>query len=266
MIVREIECKSILTKSGIESVDYAINPYVGCSHGCVYCYAIFMKRFSGHKEEWGAFVDAKINAAEVLAKQMQRAKPGNIVFGTVTDAYQPLERKYQITRACLEVLTALDFPVSILTKSNLVLRDLDLLRCLPDIEVGFTIATLDEEVRRVFEPHSPPVPARLAALADLAEAEIKTWAFCGQLLPFLPAGEEQMDALFRELAEAGVSHIIVDSMKLSGAIGGRIRKVLERHYPDLVKGYRHIAANRRPYHDALMARARRLAEKYGLGG
>jgi len=266
VIVREIECKSILTKSGIESVDYAINPYVGCSHGCVYCYAIFMKRFSGHKEEWGAFVDAKINAAEVLAKQMQRAKPGNIVFGTVTDAYQPLERKYQITRACLEVLTALDFPVSILTKSNLVLRDLDLLRRLPDIEVGFTIATLDEEVRRVFEPHSPPVPARLAALAELAEAEIKTWAFCGPLLPFLSDGEEQMDALFRELAEAGVSHIIVDSMKLSGAIGGRIRKVLERHYPDLVKGYHHIAANRRPYHDALMARARRLAEKYGLGG
>ncbi len=264
MIVREIECKSILTKSGIEGVDYAINPYVGCSHGCVYCYAIFMKRFSGHKEEWGTFVDAKVNATEVLARQMRRAKPGNIAFGTVTDPYQPLERKCQITRACLEVLTAYDSPISILTKSDLVLRDLDLLRRLRDVEVGFTIATLDEQVQRVFEPRSSPVPARLAALAELAEAGVSTWTFCGPLLPFLSDGEEQMDALFGELAKAGVSHIIVDSMKLSSAIGGRVRRVLERHYPDLAEGYRHIAANRRPYHEALMARARRLAEKHGL--
>ena len=264
MIIREIECKSILTKSGIKGVDYAINPYVGCQHGCVYCYAIFMKRFTGHKEEWGTFVDAKVNAAEVLAKQMRRANPGNIVFGTVTDAYQALERKYEITRASLEVLTAYDFPVSILTKSDLVLRDLDILRCLHDVEVGFTIATLDEEVWRVFEPGSSPIPARLAALAELSQAGIKTWAFCGPLLPFLSDSEEQMDALFRELARAGVSHIIVDSMKLSGAIGGRVRRVLERHYPDLVEGYHHIAANRKPYHEALMARARMLAEKHGL--
>jgi len=264
VIVREIECKSILTKSGIEGVDYALNPYVGCAHGCVYCYAIFMKRFTGHKEEWGTFVDVKVNAAEVLARQMRRAKPGNIAIGTVTDPYQPLERKYEITRASLEVLTAYDCPVSILTKSDLVLRDLDLLRRLRDVEVGFTIATLDEEVRQVFEPSSSPVPARLTALAELAEAGIKTWAFCGPLLPFLSDGEEQMDALFGELARAGVSYIIVDSMKLSGAIGGRVRGVLERHYPDLVEGYRHVAANRRPYHDALMARARMLAEKHGL--
>ena len=264
MIIREIECKSILIKSGIEGVDYAVNPYVGCSHGCVYCYAIFMKRFTGHKEEWGTFVDARVNAAEVLAKQMRWAKPGNIVFGTVTDAYQPLERKYQITRACLEVLTAYDFPVSILTKSDLVLRDLDILHRLRDVEVGFTIATLDEEVRRLFEPHSSPITARLAALSQLAEEGIRTWAFCGPLLPFLSDSEEQIDALFGELARAGVSYIIVDSMKLSGAIGGRVRRVMERHYPDLVEEYRHVAANRGPYHEALMARTRRLAEKHGL--
>jgi DNA repair photolyase len=264
VIVREIECKSILTKLGIEGVDYAINPYVGCSHGCVYCYATFMKRFTGHTEEWGTFVDVRVNAAKVLARQMQRAKRGNIALGTVTDPYQPLERKYQITRACLEVLTACDFPISILTKSDLVLRDLDLLRRLRDVGVGFTITTLDEEVRRVFEPRSSPAPARLAALSELAEAGIKTWAFCGPLLPLLSDGEKQMDALFEELAKAGVSYIFVDSMKLSGAIWGKVRRVLERHYPDLVEGYHHIAANRRPYHEALMARARALADKHSL--
>ena len=264
VIVREIECKSILTKSGIEAVDYALNPYVGCEHGCVYCYARFMKRFTGHKEEWGTFVAVKVNAAKVLARQMKRAKPSNVTFGTVTDPYQPLEKKYEITRACLEVLTAYDCPVSILTKSDLVLRDLDLLCRLRDVKVGFTITALDDEVRQVFEPRSSPVMSRLVALAELAGAGIKTWAFCGPLLPLLSDGEEQMDALFEELARAGVSYIIVDSMKLSGAIGGRVGRALEEHYPDLVEGYRHIAANRRPYHEALMDRARILAEKHGL--
>ena len=264
MIVREIECKSILTQSGIEGVDYALNPYVGCAHGCVYCYASFMKRFTGHKEEWGTFVDVKVNAAEVLARQMRRAKHGNIVSGTVTDPYQPLEERCEITRACLEVLTDYDFPVSILTKSDLVRRDLDLLCRLKDVEVGFTITTLDEEVRRVFEPHPSPISARLAALAELAGAGVKTWAFCGPLLPFLSDGEEQLDTLFGNLARLGVSYIIVDSMKLSGAIGGKVRRALERHYPDLVEGYRHIAADRRPYHEALMIRVQKLAEKHDL--
>ncbi len=264
MIVREIECKSILTKSGIEGVDYALNPYVGCAHGCVYCYASFMKRFTGHKEEWGAFVDVKVNAAAVLARQMRRAKPGNIVSGTVTDPYQPLEERYGITRACLEVLTDYDFPVSILTKSDLVLRDLDLFRHLKDVEVGFTITALDEEVQRVFEPCAPPASARLAALAELAEAEVKTWAFCGPLLPLLSDGEEQIDALFGDLARVGVSYIIVDSMKLSGTIWGKVRRVMERHYPELVKGYLPIAADRRPYHETLMDRAQKLAQRHSL--
>lgn len=264
VIVREIECKSLLTRSGIASIDYAINPYVGCAHGCVYCYASFMKRFTGHTEPWGSFVDVRVNAAAVLARQMPRAKRGKISLSTVTDPYQPLEKQYQITRACLEVLAAYDFPVSILTKSDLVRRDIDLLRRLKDVEVGFTISTLDDELRRAFEPGASPIPARLAALGELAEAGIKTWAFCGPLLPFLSDGEEQMEALFRELARVSVSSLIVDSMKLSGGIGGRVRKVLERHYPDLVEGYQFIAANRQPYHEALMARAQSLAEKYGL--
>jgi DNA repair photolyase len=264
VIVREIECKSILTKSGIEGVDYALNPYVGCAHGCVYCYASFMKRFTGHKEEWGTFVDVKVNAAEVLARQMHRARWGNIVSGTVTDPYQPLEERYDITRACLEVLTAYDFPVSILTKSDLVLRDLDLFCRLKDVEVGFTIAALDEQAQRIFEPRSSPASARLAALAELAGAGVKTWAFCGPLLPFLSDGEDQIDALFEDLARVGVSYIIVDSIKLGGAIWGKVRKVLERHYPDLVEGYRHIATKRKPYHEALMTTVQRLAEKHGL--
>jgi len=272
LIVREIECKSILTVSGIEAVDYAVNPYVGCEHGCVYCYATFMKRFTGHKEEWGTFVDVRVNAAEVLARQLRRAKQGSIALGSVTDAYQPLERKYGITRACLEVLVDYDgstelaevFPVSILTKSALVLRDLDLIKRFKDVEVAFTITTLDDEVRKCFEPRSSPIPARLEALRVLAEAGISTWAFCGPLLPFLSDGEAEIDALFGELKRVGVGCVLVDSLNLRGAVWGQLKKALEAHYPDLIEGYRALLADRMPYHEALMERTCRIATRRGL--
>lgn len=264
MIVREIECKSILTKSGIRTVDYAINPYVGCEHSCVYCYASFMKRFTGHKEEWGTFVDIKINAAEVLARQLRRAKPGSITLGTVTDAYQPLERGYGVTRACLESLVGYDFPVTVLTKSGLVLRDLDLIKHLKNVQVAFTIITLDDEVRRRFEPYSSSIPARLEALRVLAEAGISTWAFCGPLLPVLSDGEEELDALFGELKRVDVGYVLVDSLNLRGGAWGRVKRALEAHYPELVEDYRALLADRTLYHEALMERTRRIAARRGL--
>ncbi len=264
MIVKAIECQSILTKSGIAAVDYAINPYVGCGHACAYCYAGFMKRFTGHKEEWGAFVDVKVNAAEVLARQLRRVRPGNVTFGTVTDAYQPVEEQYRVTRACLEVLADHDFPVSILTKSALVRRDLDLIRRFRDVEVAFTITTLDDAIRQRFEPGASPIPARLDALRAFAGAGVRTWAFCGPLLPCLSDDDAQIDALFGELQRAGVGYVLVDSLNLCGAARGRIARVLEAHYPHLVADYRVLARNREPYHDALLARTRAIAARHGL--
>ena len=264
MIVKETGCKSILTKSGIKAVDYAINPYVGCEHGCVYCYATFMKRFTGHEEEWGTFVDVKVNAAEVLAKQLRRAKPGNITLATVTDAYQPLEEQYGITRACLEALVGYDWPVCILTKSALVLRDLELITELKDVEVAFTITTMDDEVRRRFEPGSSPIPERLEALHTLRDAGIPTWAFCGPLLPFLSDGEAEINALFGELKRAGVAYVLVDSMKLRSPVWHRVRRTLAAHYPELVDGYRALTTDRKPYHATLMEKTRRIAAKRNL--
>jgi DNA repair photolyase len=264
LLIREVECKSILTRSGIPSVDYAVNPYVGCEHGCVYCYATFMKRFTGHEEEWGTFVDVRVNAPQVLERQLRRASPGNISFGTVTDAYQPLETKYALTRACLKALLDYDFPVSILTKSALVWRDLDLLKKLKAVEVAFTITTPDDEVRNIFEPRSSPIRARLEALRALAEAGISTWAFCGPLLPFVSDSDEQLHALFTELKRARVGHVLVDSLNLRGAAWGRVRRTLQAHYPDLVDSYQALRNNRKPYHAALMERSRRIAVEHGL--
>jgi DNA repair photolyase len=264
MIVREIECRSILTHCGIPGVDYAINPYVGCGHACVYCYATFMKRFTGHEEPWGTFVDVRVNAAAVLARQVRRAQPGLVTLSSVTDAYQPLEKKYALTRACLEALVGYDFSVSILTKSALVLRDLDVIQRLKDVEVAFTITTRDEEVRRRFEPHTSPIARRLEALAALNAAGIRTWAFCGPLLPGLSDGDDQIDALFGELARAGVGRVLVDSLNLYTGVWARVRPVLETHYPHLVGLYSSLAADRRPYHQALLERASKVAARHGL--
>ena len=205
LIIREIKVKSVLTRSEISGVDYCVNPYVGCSHGCRYCYATFMKKYTGHTEAWGSFVDVKINAPEILQKQLKRARNGRVMISSVTDAYQPIESKYRLTRQCLEALLQYQFPVNILTKSPLVLRDTDLIKKFKDIEVGITITTNDEEISRVFEPNAPSIMARMRALKALHDSRVKTYAFIGPVLPMNP------EALSKKI-NPHVDSIIIDRM------------------------------------------------------
>lgn len=180
--VNEVKAKSILNKSKI--FDYCVNPYTGCEHDCTYCYArLFMRRYSGHKEPWGEFVDVKVNAPELLKKQLERAKKGIVWISSVCDPYQPLEAKYKLTRQCLKELIEKQFPVNIQTKSKLILRDLDLLLQFEDIEVGFTITTDDEKIAKLFESRASSVKERLNALDEIHSNGIKTFAFVGPLLP-----------------------------------------------------------------------------------
>jgi DNA repair photolyase len=141
MEMREIKAKSILTKSNLPDADYVINPYVGCTHSCIYCYARFMKRFTGHKEEWGKFVDVKINAPELIPEKTLKYKNKFIFLASVTDAYLPLEIKYQLTRKILEKLIPLQPNLGVQTKSDLIIRDIDLLKQFKKCEVGITITT-----------------------------------------------------------------------------------------------------------------------------
>lgn len=205
LIVKKIKVKSVLTRSGIPGVDYCINPYVGCFHGCRYCYATFMKRFTGHTEAWGSFVDVKVNSPEVLQRQLQRKARGRVMISSVTDAYQPIEAKYKLTRKCLEVLLQYQFPVDILTKSPLVLRDLDLIKEFKDIEVGVTVTTNDEKIRKVFEPQAPSITARINTLKKLHNNGINTYAFIGPVLPMNP------EALLENI-NPHVDSIIIDRM------------------------------------------------------
>jgi DNA repair photolyase len=235
MKISEVSCKSILVKSRIYGVDYAVNPYTGCQHNCAYCYATFMKKYTRHTEPWGQFVDVKLNAPSVLKKQLHAIKEGRILFSSVTDAYQPVEEQYGITRKCLIQLKNTSFFVSILTKSALVTRDIDILRGL-SCEVGFTFTTLDETVKSQFEPGSSPLQERLRALKEVSEAGIRTYAFFGPILPFLSDSPQVITEMFSVL-EHYVSYIIVDRMNLYNTSWERIRSVLASWNPELIPKY-----------------------------
>jgi len=202
MKIREIKAKSILSKSQV--YDYALNPYVGCQHGCVYCYAKFMKRFTGHRERWGKFVDIKINAPELLAYEVKRKKVGRVWISGVCDPYQPLEKRYMITKRCLMILVENGWPFTVQTKSSLVLRDIGILKGSNDVEVGFTITTADERIRKIFEPGTPLSGKRIAALAKLYSEGIKTFAM---VAPILPGAEGLVTAL-----NGKVAYVILDRL------------------------------------------------------
>ncbi len=136
MKIREIRVNDYLTKSNLPASDYVINPYVGCLHGCKYCYACFMKRFTGHTENWGDFLDVKICDKPINIKKIK----GKTVFvASVTDCYNPAEKDYGVTRKILEQLTQADAEIDITTKSALVLRDMDLLKQMKNVKVAMSI-------------------------------------------------------------------------------------------------------------------------------
>lgn len=202
MIVKEVYAKTILSKSRVS--DYTINPYIGCEHGCTYCYARFMKRFTGHKEEWGRFVDAKVNAPFLLQREIKKNQSGRVWISGVCDPYQPTEKKYELTMRCLEILSKHGWPVTIQTKSPLVKRDLELLTTFNDIEVGLTITTADDVIREMFEPRCSLIRDRIETLETLHSAGVKTYAMIAPLLP-------KAETLVAQLSEK-VDYVLIDRM------------------------------------------------------
>jgi len=149
VILREVRCRTILNRTDIS--DYSLNCYTGCEHACVYCYARFMARFHPHPEPWGKFVDVKVNAIQVLERQLRRARPGAVFVSSACDGWQPIEAELKLTRRSCELLLAAGFEVNALTKSALVLRDLDVFAG-GRARIGVTVTTLDEGLRALWEP------------------------------------------------------------------------------------------------------------------
>ncbi|MEK7127362.1 MAG: radical SAM protein [Patescibacteria group bacterium] len=242
--VKEIQAKSVLSKTTLKDADfdYSVNPYYGCRFGCVYCYASFMGRFVGKNvSDWGNYVFAKINASELLAKEIKslpdKGRGKVIWFSSVTDPYQGMEAKYELTRKCLQVLADYGFAgtVTILTKSDLVLRDVDIFKRFKKFDVGLTITSTDDKVSRFFEKMAPPVSDRLKALKTLNKLGFKTYAFLGPLLPNILADEKELDKLFKSVADAGTKEIYVEYLNSSNYLIGRLREEIKNLDPELIK-------------------------------
>jgi len=263
-VIREISCRSLLNPGGID--DYSFNCYTGCAHGCVYCYARFMQRFHPHKEPWGRFVDVKVNAVEVLAKQLHRLDPGSVFTCSACDGWQPIDQKYQLTRRCCKMLLDAGFRLNILTKSELVLRDLDLLVG-RDVRLGVTITTADEEMARLWEPRASSVSARMNVLRKARAAGLKTVVMFSPLLPGISDSQENLAELFRLAREANVDHIWTDMLNPRPLVWPSVQTLLKSHWPTLLERYRRILFDpvyRADYEEQLNQRIRQAAAHFRL--
>ncbi len=259
MRITEIICRDALSRSEIPGVDYALNPYRGCAHNCAYCYATYLGRWHHPDERWGTFVDVRVNIADRLARQLKRIKSGCIQIGTATDPYQPLERRYELTRACLQRLVFFDGEVSLLTKSDLVLRDVDLLKSLANCQVGLTVTTARDEVARAFEPKAPPPSRRIAALGELRRQRLSTYAFVGPLLPGLTDSETAVVELFAALSAVKPDFVYVDTLNLSYGLWGQVCAFVRQRRPELLPALDFIKRDRATYEEAVRQRVQKLA-------
>jgi len=199
------------------------------------CYARFMKRYTGHdKEEWGSFVDIKVNAPEVLIKDIKRLKAKPTIFlSSVCDSYQPVEAKYKITRQCLEILSQFSFPIAILTQSKLVTRDIDLFKKFKEIEVGMSFITMNEKATRIFQPLAASPGERVKALKKLHQAGIKTYIHVGPILPYFTDFDEIFRATHQYLDSA-----MAETLNTRGENWTNLIKVLSKHYPQLLPQFK----------------------------
>jgi len=243
--INEIEAKSILIKSGLPVSDWVINCYNGCLFGCMYCYAAQIARWKHPNEEWGSYLDVKINAPQLLKKELDKLsmrRPssrynfGSIFFSSVTDPYVGMEAKYKLTKKCLEVLLEFGYqgPVSILTKSPLVTRDIDLFKQFKDIEVGMTITGLDDKISRFLEVKAPPVTSRIKALKVLSDNAINTYAFVGPIVPHFIYNEEKIKEVIDKLEEIGVKKVWFEHLNLNSKIKDRLFNYLKKDSPELI--------------------------------
>ncbi|MGM9618215.1 MAG: radical SAM protein [Oscillospiraceae bacterium] len=226
------DTKNLCTKSSLPASDYVINPYVGCTHRCRYCYASFMGRFTGHKEPWGTYLEPR----RYLSMRLPKGLEGKtILIGSVTDAYNPAERHYRLMPQILQALRDCPAHVEILTKSPLVLRDIEWIRQVPDIAVGLSLSNLCQADNAVLEPGAGSAQERLAALRTLHDSGIRTYLF---IAPYLP-GLTQL----RPLAAAvrgSVDCICVENLNLRGSCRTDMLALIDRLHPELSPLYRDI--------------------------
>lgn len=256
LIVKEIHVKSVMTKSNLPVSDYSVNPYVGCTHACQYCYASFMKRFTNHPEPWGEFVDVK-NWPEIKKPEKYAGKEAFLC--SVTDPYQPIEARYRRTRALLEQLQGSGVSISIATKSDLALRDLDLIRTFPNARVSFSINTLDESFRRAMD-RAVSIERRLEAMKQFYDAGVQTTCFISPIFPGITDPVEIIEA-----AKDRCNLVWLENLNLRGDYRARILAWIHEAHPELDELYHGIyARGSREYWTALDQRMREYTAGEGM--
>ena len=242
IIEKEISVKDLVTKSNLPASDYVINPYVGCPHGCRYCYACFMKRFTNHSEEWGSFIDIKRCDRAISRKKLQ----GKSVFlSSVTDCYNPYEEKYGSTRKILEQLVSIDCELNISTKSNLILRDIDLLKQCKNLKVSVSVNTLDEQFRKDMD-NASSIAERLNTLKVLHESGVYSVLFMSPIFPGITG--------FRKIIESSKAYVDeywFENLNLRGSYKQDILDYIKNFYPQLMELYKkiYLQGNMEYWHD-----------------
>lgn len=255
-VLRQIEVKNILTKSNLPVADYSVNPYTGCAHACRYCYASFMKRFSNHPEPWGGFVDVKLWPG---IRHKERYAGAELFIGSVTDPYQPAEEVFGRTRALLEQLQGSGCRISIATKSDLVLRDIDLIRTFPDARVSFSINTLDEDFRADMDD-ARSIECRIEAMRRLHEEGIRTTCFISPIFPLITDCRAIIDA-----CRDKCNLVWLENLNLRGEYKSVILEYIRTHHPELSALYDDIyLRGRRDYWFSLDQEMRAYCRQVGL--
>ncbi len=231
-LIEHTQATDLLSASALPSCDYVINPYGGCTHGCIYCYADFMKRFNGHTEPWGSYLDVKECTKPLSVKKLTGHK---VFLSSVTDPYLPFERRYRKTEAVLRQLSQIDTTIGILTKGDAVTRDIDLLKSCKDVEVAFSINTLDDSFRRIEEPGAASITRRINAMKTIHDAGLPTAVFISPIFP----GITDVKAILHELKDVADSFWF-ENLNLRGSARPRVLHMIAEHFPHLVPLYHEI--------------------------
>ncbi len=225
MKIKEITSKTALSPSKLPGLDYALNPYTGCGHQCVYCYVPSVLHLP--RNEWREIIYVKRNLPLLLAKELAKKKMGTIGISTVTDSYQPIERKYKVTRFSLEQLQKYDFPIQIQTKSDLVLRDVNLINRFSQSEIMMSIGTINDGDRKKLEPNASSIQKRINVLEELKEySQINASVFLGPIYPNLPWDDIQK--LLDIFIEKDVSTIMIDTLHLKPGLQQSLKSIMQK--------------------------------------
>ena len=254
---------------------WTVNPYRGCEFACKYCYARYTHEFMEMRDgvEFEQKIYVKQHTADLLRRDLRRVKRGeSIALGTATDPYQPAERRYEVTRGILEEFVRHGgLELGIVTKSNLIVRDLDLLREVSRnnvLSVHITVTTLNVELARILEPRAPRPDLRMEAVREISEAGINVGVSCSPVLPGITDSPADLEALVREAAAAGARHVFANPLFLKPCSAAIFLPFLEMHFPHLVDNYRRRYQDRSflppSYGKRISQLIARLRQKYGI--